>query len=381
MYICINHINDKSLMALAIRNGNQHLCDICKVNEIAIDANDRDIHTMLKSIVRYNYDEVEYNDHYGGEHSFLSMIIEMKVFDGLLYDSPHLETLDSDFSDLDVYDNHGVSIHAGYYNGQQNLLLRAIKNDPFNDFMNIESEIKTKNYHEFESYLSDILDNYKNSFSTSFDTNDILYRARRGVSSIRHAYGDFGRDHLYYKPYQGDDISSVPVIKAEAGRANRVGVSYLYCATDEYTAISEIRPHPGDVVSLGSFKARKKLKIFDLTGPNILNYYQSDSRLDELKDYAAISYFFNKSTPPSVEGRYLVTQLIAEGIRRKGYDGIVFISTVGEGKNYVFFNPEDMIYIPSSMKTCEIKEVKYDYKECLLEGVDDKYATYRDMTH
>lgn len=157
-----------------------------------------------------------------------------------------------------------------------------------------------------------------------------------------------------------------------------MGVSYLYCATDEYTAISEIRPHPGDVVSLGSFRANKTLKVFDLSGPNLLNYYSTDSELENLRDYAAIAYFFNKSTPPSIEGRYLVTQLIAEGIRRKGFDGIVFISTVGKGKNYVFFKPDELNYIPSSMKTCEIKEVKYHFERCLLEGVDDQFYVYKD---
>jgi len=378
MYICVKHIKDKSLKSLAKRNAFHHTCDVCNNEDIAIDTNDADIHTMLKAIVRYNFDEYEYNGHFGGEHSFLSMIFEMEVFDDLLKEDKYFDELDGDFSVINVYDDNGISIYAGYYNGQQNMLLQGIKKNPSRDILEIENEIKTKNYHFFESHLSDLLDNYQDSFSIDVDPREVLFRARIGVSSVRYAYGDWGEDISFYKPFQDKDIGSVPVIKAEAGRANRVGVSYLYCATDEYTAISEIRPHPGDVVSLGSFRARKTLKVFDLTGPNLLNYYSTDSELENLRDYAAIAYFFNKSTPPSIEGRYLVTQLIAEGIRRKGFDGIFFISTVGTGKNYVFFNPDELNYIPSSMKTCEIKEVKYHYERCLLEGVDDKYYLYKD---
>jgi len=381
MFICISHIKEKSLRSLALDMSISNVCSVCNGTAIVIDTENPYIHTMIKALIRYNYDEFEYNGHFGGDHSILSMILEMNVFDDFTDEGKFLEELDGDFSNIEVYDDNGVSIHAGYYHGEQNTLLQAVKNNPSPDLIEIEKEIKTKNYHEFESHLLEVLDNYENFFAITVVSKDVFFRARTGFSSSRPAYGDWGRDMLFYNPYQEEGIGSVPVIKAGEGRANRVGVSYLYCATDEYTAVSEIRPHPGDIVSIGSFKPNKNLKIFDFSGPNLFKFYQNDLALDELKDYAALAYFFNKSTPPSIEGRYLVTQLIAEGIRRKGYDGILFSSTVGKGNNYVFFNPADLSYISLNKKALEIKKVEYSYSDCNLEGVDDKYVVYKDVDY
>jgi len=381
MFICICHIKEKSLLSLALNMSISNVCSICNKTHIVIDTNDPNIHTMIKSLIRYHYDEFEYNRHFGGDHNILSMILELDAFDDFTEEESFLLELDGDFSNIEVYDDNGVSIHAGYYDGVPNVLLEAIKNTPSSDLLEIEKDIRTKNYHEFELVISEVLDNYDDFFASYIDSRDVFFRARVGFSSSRAAYGDWGRDIIFYSPYQEVDIGSVPVIKAGEGRANRVGVSYLYCATDEYTSVSEIRPHPGDIVSIGSFKANKNLKIFDLSCPNLLNFYQNETALDALKDYAALAYFFNKSTPPSTEGRYLVTQLIAEGIRRKGYDGILFSSTVSKGKNYVFFNPIDLSYIPSSKKALAIKKVDYSYGECNLEGVNDKFVMYKDAKY
>lgn len=50
--------------------------------------------------------------------------------------------------------------------------------------------------------------------------------------------------------YQGVDIADPPATKASAGRANRKGQVVLYCADQEETAIAEVRPARGNVVSL-----------------------------------------------------------------------------------------------------------------------------------
>ncbi|MBQ0317284.1 RES family NAD+ phosphorylase, partial [Providencia rettgeri] len=182
----------------------------------------------------------------------------------------------------------------------------------------------------------------------------------------------------FYSPYCADKISAVPPLIANEGRANRAGVSFLYCATDEYTAISEVRPHPSDIVSIAKFTAKSNLKLFDLSYPHLINYYHCETSLKKLRTYATIAKIFNVATPPSQKGRYLVTQLIANAIRQLGYDGIIFSSTVGTGKNIVIFTPEKASVIEGSEYVVNIRSVSYKYKKEGVIGKDDTYEIYMD---
>jgi RES domain len=49
------------------------------------------------------------------------------------------------------------------------------------------------------------------------------------------------------------------------GRANGVGVSYFYGAEEERTAVAEVRPHRGTLVSIGEGETLRDLKFLDLT--------------------------------------------------------------------------------------------------------------------
>lgn len=52
---------------------------------------------------------------------------------------------------------------------------------------------------------------------------------------------------------------------AYEGRVNPKGISYLYLATDEKTAIYEMCPWVCKKVTVAKFDARKELRIVDLT--------------------------------------------------------------------------------------------------------------------
>ncbi|HDL7947116.1 TPA: RES family NAD+ phosphorylase, partial [Yersinia enterocolitica] len=80
--------------------------------------------------------------------------------------------------------------------------------------------------------------------------------------------------------------------------------------------------------------------------------------------------------PPSLKGRYILSQLISDCIRQQGYDGILFSSTVGEGKNLVVFTPEKMKFVDGSDKILEVEKVEYTSKECKVIGRDDEFEVY-----
>ncbi|MEE2026036.1 RES family NAD+ phosphorylase, partial [Alkalimonas mucilaginosa] len=51
------------------------------------------------------------------------------------------------------------------------------------------------------------------------------------------------------------------------GRANPAGIPYLYVASDEVTAVSEIRPHTGEIVNVAEIQLETSLKLIDLREP------------------------------------------------------------------------------------------------------------------
>ena len=159
--------------------------------------------------------------------------------------------------------------------------------------------------------------------------------------------------------FQGFDArgsSAPPSEYASAGRCNPQGVSYLYAALEEHTAIAEIRPFIKDAISIALLKPKRDLRLvnFDfepeavVSGENFLfNSIQHDfARINKSKD-----------------GEYLITQFITSLIQHLGYDGLCFKSSlVKDGTNYVIFDPE--ICPPISSELCILPEVSYKFIKC-----------------
>lgn len=380
MLICTDHINDENLLALAKTENNISQCQVCGEKRLAIDLTSPYVHTMLKAIIRYHHNEYEYNGHFGGDETFTSLIYGRGIFSPDVYESEqNSEDFDCEISSIEVYDDDGVSVHAGYFDGMPNMLLNSIKDNESSFIKEISSELKTTNHYEFEETIKEKITAYGNSFDFYIEEGQEFYRARIGVKDTKVAYSGFDlHGQRFFSPFVNEEIGKVPNLYATPGRANRTGVSYLYCATDMYTAISEVRPHPSDIVSIGKFVAIKKIRAFDLSTPHLMDFYLTDDSLKQLSDYVALANVFNTATPPSLEGRYVITQLISDCIRQVGYEGIVFSSTVGDGKNLVIFDPSKLHYIPNSQEACEIKSVKYDFSVKGIIGRDDTYEVYRE---
>ena len=56
-----------------------------------------------------------------------------------------------------------------------------------------------------------------------------------------------------HQPFLGDQIGAPPPLAATAGRLNRVGVSFLYLATDKLTAAAEVGPTRAQAFHRGLF--------------------------------------------------------------------------------------------------------------------------------
>ncbi|MBP1222337.1 RES family NAD+ phosphorylase [Flavobacterium sp. 1355] len=366
LLLCIECAKDIRLKKLIKRINKKGLCSCCENNEFIIDVDSNEFIQIIKALIRYHYSEWDYNEHWGGNG-----------YGSLFYKSDNIFLNKGNFKDEDVYDelinrieclevyedyDKGVSIFAGYDDGQQNPLLQSIKSDLDYSIKEIEYKLKSENYFKFEDQITQMLSEYSDCSKIKVKKKSEFYRARIGVENKKRSLfeGGFEGD-LIFVPYSNSQIGAPPPLIAGIGRLNRAGVSYLYSATDKYTAISEIRPHPGDVVSIGKFIVNKELLIFDLTESQFLNFFQSDESLDKFGKLNTFTELMQKVIPPLERHAYNITQLIADCIRKLNFDGILFPSSVGNGENLVVFNPELMSYTYDEAEVVEIRDVSYEY--------------------
>jgi hypothetical protein len=148
------------------------------------------------------------------------------------------------------------------------------------------------------------------------------------------------------REYLIDEMGKPPDEKAPDGRANPKGISYFYGASDEKTSIAETRPYKSEIISVGKFQLKNDVKLIDLRRPilSISPFEMDDDNLILLhKDHMPFLKHLSQSLsipvlPYKKELEYLPTQYLCELIKDKGFDGIVFKSSLGLGDNYVIFD-------------------------------------------
>jgi len=131
--------------------------------------------------------------------------------------------------------------------------------------------------------------------------------------------------------------------KAKEGRANAKGIPYLYLATDKETAMAEVRPWIGACISVGLFKTLKDFKLVDLsvhTKPGTTIYLKEpDVDKREIAVWTDIDKAFSEPvTNNDSSPDYAPTQILSELFRHHGYDGVVYKSSLGKGRNVVLFD-------------------------------------------
>lgn len=147
--------------------------------------------------------------------------------------------------------------------------------------------------------------------------------------------------------YSEIEMGAPPQILATHGRANPAGIPYLYLASTDLTAISEIRPHTGEKISVGKFLIPNGLKFVDLRQPRKT---VSPFILDDENDVATLRgdvMFLERLgeeltrpvLPKAAAIDYIPSQFLCEFAKKCGFDGVVYRSSVSDGMNIALFNP------------------------------------------
>ncbi len=145
-----------------------------------------------------------------------------------------------------------------------------------------------------------------------------------------------------------ENMGAPPRRRSSNGRANPAGIPYLYLGSLPDTAVAEIRPHTGEVACVASFTVPEEIKAVDLRNPRKLvsPFILPDaSDIGQLRaDLPFLERLGEELTrpvqPAGAAIDYIPSQYLCEFIKKKGFDGVVYCSSVSDGINLALFNPE-----------------------------------------
>jgi hypothetical protein len=197
-------------------------------------------------------------------------------------------------------------------------------------------------------------------FNYTFAAGRLLYRARIG-SEVNARTGELSP----IKP--GIKMGAPSPERATAGRGNPVGVSYLYTAEQEATAIQEVRPFVGARITVAQLETTKSLqlvnvaKIKHVVSP--LLHRDLDSVLSGLEILRVLNEKLSQPIDPNAGHlEYLPTQYLAEVVLANGYDGIRYKSAIAEdGINVMLFDQCKTVVCQT--KLVEIRGMGIKYRD------------------
>ncbi|WP_079866654.1 RES domain-containing protein [Acinetobacter baumannii] len=208
-------------------------------------------------------------------------------------------------------------------------------------------EIKSKNRFFPQTKL------YKDIFSYSLvqETDTAAFFSLVETLKVKYPIGQqFFRGRTFEERLNIGLMGMPPPAVASAGRANPVGIPYLYLAENIETCMAEIRPSNGCKVNIAKFNLINEVNLLDLTEPRKRASFMI---LDEQEISASLKYidllevFAKELSIPILPNNshldYIPTQFLCEYFKTIcKYDGIIFNSSFGYGKNIVLFTQENV---------------------------------------
>jgi RES domain-containing protein len=202
-------------------------------------------------------------------------------------------------------------------------------------------------------YMPDRLEYIIEEMGREFMVGETLFRAR--VHRDRDRSGRFAPN----------EVGAPPGNRASAGRANREHDAMLYVATDETTAISEVRPWKGAPVAVARIILTRPVRILDLTDFEAITSPFFEEEIGWKVEARSLLWQLREDmkrpvTPHLADRHYQPTQYAADLVRNAGFHGIAYPSAMGPGVNIVIFDPA--VGEVSAVSYVRVNDVVYSFE-------------------
>ncbi|MDI6753247.1 MAG: RES family NAD+ phosphorylase [Thermodesulfobacteriota bacterium] len=206
-----------------------------------------------------------------------------------------------------------------------------------------------------EEFLQTVRESCKKQIET-IPANRVWWRAQLG-----HAHQPMYEDEDF--PYPAERMKPLRD-RAGEGRANPKGIPYLYLSTKRETALAEVRPWIGSLISVGAFEILRELRIVNCT-TDVHNIVYFEEPLPDEREKAvwfAIDRAFSRPVDPADDvAAYVPTQILAELFKAEGYDGIGYRSSLGPGHNIALFDLDVADLIACLL--FEVKDISFKFEQ------------------
>jgi hypothetical protein len=383
-FVCYDCCIAPLLKQLVTRYAVRSKCSLCAAPDVScIDTANDDFLLGVKALIRYSFGEWQYHSKLGDgsleklffidPNPFLKINPAQSDLDREEVILSFLEDIDDQQKQIEIITAYGRDI----YNYRPKIPLLSGES---NTLISAGLALRAKNHFLVEAEYINVLRPVVPYIANTLQEGTRWHRARLGAEMRAANLKEIGAPPTnFFQPHSDKALGAPPVGSTGAGRANRPGVSYLYVASDAETAAAEIRPHPGELVSLGCFDLTREQRVADLRAHDLTKLWRSDRELEMLELIIAMEDAFATAAPPSNRGAYTITQFLVEVFRQLGFDGVLFRSTVGDGDNLVLFDPSAANWVTGSSRVIDVKKVRYDFIEGSLFDESTSYdIDYRD---
>ncbi|MDR9399740.1 MAG: RES family NAD+ phosphorylase [Salibacter sp.] len=258
------------------------------------------------------------------------------------------------------------------------LLLKEILSSSFNN----DEELFTSP-HELRVILhkleeAESLEKEWESFSNEIKTNNRFFI---GESISLELLKDLFRVHtkaykkgkLFYRGristeegYLKEKIGKPPVGVSKSGRANPVGIPYLYISTEKETVLYETRATHSDFITIAEFRLiDENMKVLRLRKIDDLSPFMAEDGLEKYLKYRKYLKRLEQELSKPLRRHddemldYLPTQYLCEYVKSLGYDAIEYGSSLHDGGINLAVFDDSKLEI-TDVNVYEVTSVKLD---------------------
>ncbi|TWI25882.1 RES family NAD+ phosphorylase [Sphingobacterium siyangense] len=179
---------------------------------------------------------------------------------------------------------------------------------------------------------------------------------------------DFYRARISDRPLEVHELGKPPKLYTTPGRANPVGIPYLYISESEETTFYETRVSLHESISIGRFTLKAPLQIISLKNIEDYGPFEIQDRGFDIEEFMLVRSYLLKleeelSKPvrkQDVNLDYLPTQYLCGYIKSLGFHAVEYRSAMKMGGyNLAVFNDTDLIC--TEVKHHHVKGLKYDW--------------------
>ncbi len=244
----------------------------------------------------------------------------------------------------------------------------------------------SEDYEHFASYIRSqsryILDGRQRGFLeaivetskkriTSIPQGQVLWRAAQGYVAEE---GVHPHDVFFLESIEPHATERMKPLRGRAyeGRVNPKGVPCLYTATNAETAMMETRPWAGSVLTVSQLVLLKQVSVVDCTVRTSFDLdIKTQEQLEGNNWYVLNEAFSLPVFQAEDVADYAPTQYIAEAFRAAGYEGIIYTSQVGDGKNIALFDVH--VAEIASRQLRRAKKLSFTFAEVGAVSFEERY--------